>query len=80
MFENYKKINEECIICFEECNDQLYYFCKKCNYKFHKSCLKTWFKKCKENNNNCNKCLHCQEENCLYILKKCFCNYYTVKI
>ena len=80
MFDNYKKINEECIICFEECNDELYYFCKKCNYKFHKHCLKAWFKKCKEKNNNSNKCLHCQEENCLYILKKCFCNYYSLKI
>jgi hypothetical protein len=73
-------MDEECIICLEDCNDELYYFCKKCNYKFHKCCFGEWIKKCKELDNCYNKCLHCLEEKCMYKIKKIFCHYYNVKI
>jgi len=71
---------DECIICFEECNDDLYVYCKKCNYKFHTHCFLNWKQICIKKKKNYDICLHCQNTNTLYKIKKRCCYYYKSKI
>ena len=71
----------ECIFCFEICNDVLYTYCKKCKNIFHKNCFDKWVNKCKSNNNkNYLKCIYCQNRNCIYKIKQFCCKYYSEKI
>ena len=76
--ENNKE--NECIVCFEQCNDQLHIFCKKCDYKFHVHCFLNWEQMCKKKKQNHNVCLHCQNENTLFKIKKGCCYYYKKKV
>ena len=71
--------DSECIICLEECTDELYYFCKICKHNYHKKCYKEWIKKCMEKRNCVGKCVYCQN-NSIFLLKKFCCTYYSVKI
>ena len=80
MNESDNLVNNECIICFEKCNEEIFCFCKKCKNQFHLSCYKKWIEKCKEKGNNCLKCLYCQNYKTIYRNKKFCCGYYYVKM
>ena len=80
---NNKEVNnkeDECIICFEECNDELYVFCKKCNYKFHTHCFLNWKQMCIKKGQKYDVCLHCQNSNTLYKIKQRCCYFYKSKV
>jgi len=73
--------NNECIFCFEDCNDLLFTFCKVCKHKFHKDCYKKWIMKCKSTDNKIYlKCVYCQSEKSIQQIKKFCCTYYTDKM
>jgi hypothetical protein len=79
--EEKEKENNECIFCFEDCNDLLHTFCKVCKHKFHNDCYKKWIKKCKSTGNKIYlQCVYCQNKDSIRKVKKFCCYYYTEKI
>lgn len=72
--------NEECVICFGCCNDEIFYFCNICRRKFHTKCLNSWIKQCKDKGRKAINCCYCQNKNTMRKIKKCFCSYYSVSV
>lgn len=66
-------VSNECIICFNDVNEDCFINCKTCNKYYCVSCLKEWKKR-----SNSNICTYCQQptlkkhKNYFNILKKCF--------